>query len=626
LNKQEVEKVRPPQWKFYSTYDGQQHLRGVSEGSVVRAANNDLVAALRIDMPASYYLDGGPYNDDLEGTAVSISNDNGVTWSPLDILFDAGRHHANLQRLPNNDLVMTLVVREDIRTGPGLDTCNRGCDALISRDNGLTWNLDRRITLDEFEYCNTSSPPYWVDSKCGHVASTVLTDGTMLTAYGNYLNGSAVLIKWDPSAVPIPEPGTWSLLMMGVVAALIRAGWRHYGFFFHCRHRILMKSRTNGMRRNQPGVFLTRVDFCAVMWLTAWLGGACFGQNGLSPTETPSKGGVKNETAGERVPQELEYLHLLSGSLLDTGNNGSTISTDGGRTWSAATLHHPYHFPTTQALANTTIQLQSGPHKGRILRPYFTSMEGEHCDYSRAQRGGYAIWKGKKILLETGTHVPEMNASFVCFSDDEGKTWRLSQGYLMGYFDDGARGVWSCEEPVIAELRDGRILCFMRSQCGRILKSYSSDGGETWTKVEATDLAASYSPCALARLPKSGDLALVWNQVSAEEICKGYRRSRLSIAVSKDDGRTWQNFKTIEQSPGLENATRIDPPKLEPNVRGPSGPDTLLSELPDGFMIYHYPTIHVGEDKIYVRYLMANVAPPNTSRTRAFPISWLYEE
>ena len=42
----------------------------------------------------------------------------------------------------------------------------------------------------------------------------------------------------------------------------------------------------------------------------------------------------------------------------------------------------------------------------------------------------------------------------------------------------------------------------MRSTCGWILKSYSSDGGENWTKVELTDLAMSNSPAALKRLPK----------------------------------------------------------------------------------------------------------------------------
>jgi hypothetical protein len=213
--------VQPENWKYVSTYNGQGYLRGVSEGSVVRAANNWLVAALRTDMPARFYMSGGPYDDSLEGTAVSISKDNGATWSNLDLLFESGRHHANLQLLPDGDLLMTMIVRDDIRSGGGLDSSMRGCDALLSHDNGLTWNLDHRITLDTFSYLD---PNYWVNGECGHLGTTVLSDGSVLTAYGNYLNGAAVLTKWDPT--DCPEPGTFLLAAIAVgllgLTALVR--------------------------------------------------------------------------------------------------------------------------------------------------------------------------------------------------------------------------------------------------------------------------------------------------------------------------------------------------------------------------------------------------------------------
>jgi hypothetical protein len=332
------------------------------------------------------------------------------------------------------------------------------------------------------------------------------------------------------------------------------------------------------------------------------------------------------------------YLRLSSGRVFRAPGNYAEISSDGGKTWTQGGQICPYGQlgGTTIALqlqklqldklADTAIQLQSGPHKGRIVIPYYVQFDGEHPDYTREQRGGYAIWKGKKIVLETHTHIPEMGACFVCYSDDEGKTWQASQGFMMGFLKDGHLGYWSCQEPVVAELKDGRILCFMRSTCGRILKSYSSDGGQRWTKVEATDLAMSNSPCALARIPKTTDLVLVWNQMSAAEICKGYRRGRLSIAISKDDGKTWENIKTLELSPGLKDVKRVDPPKLMPMVRGPSGPDQSLGDIPDGFLLFHYPTIYFSEDKMFIIYA---VSPPDgpgaTSRNRVFPISWLYQ-
>lgn len=190
-----IDETGPPQWKFTIEYKDKKWLRGVSEGGIVRAANGDLVAALRSDMPPQYF--DGPHDDSLEGTAISISRDDGKTWSEMQFLFQAGRHHANLQRLPSGDLVCTLVVRDDIRDGK-LASHRRGCDALVSRDHGRTWNLDRRYELDRFDYLREDG--YWVDGKCGHIAAVALPDGHVLSAYGHYLLGASVLVKWKPDA------------------------------------------------------------------------------------------------------------------------------------------------------------------------------------------------------------------------------------------------------------------------------------------------------------------------------------------------------------------------------------------------------------------------------------------
>ncbi|MFM8581750.1 MAG: sialidase family protein, partial [Planctomycetaceae bacterium] len=138
----------------------------------------------------------------LEGTAISISKDDGKTWSDLKFLFEAGRHHANLQRLANGDLVCTLVVRDDIQAGKlnkgELTSHRRGCDALVSHDDGQTWNPERRYELDSFEFLRPDG--YWVDGVCGHIGAVALNDGHMLAVYGNYRIG-AVLIKWQPGEV-----------------------------------------------------------------------------------------------------------------------------------------------------------------------------------------------------------------------------------------------------------------------------------------------------------------------------------------------------------------------------------------------------------------------------------------
>jgi hypothetical protein len=205
--------VLPPTWKFDVTYNGQVYHRGVNEGSVARAANGWLVAAVRTDMPPRFIP---TRYDDLEGMGVSISKDDGKTWSEVKVLYEAGRHHVDLHRLPNDDLVMTFVCLDDIRSGGGLDSNMRGADALISEDNGETWDLARRITVDAFEYLN---PNMWYDTGAAHLGSTVLSDGWMLTAYGKYTTGTIMLTKWDPTALHCPEPSCWSMLVVVLLGA-----------------------------------------------------------------------------------------------------------------------------------------------------------------------------------------------------------------------------------------------------------------------------------------------------------------------------------------------------------------------------------------------------------------------
>jgi hypothetical protein len=205
-----IDEVAPPQWKFTVEHNGKKWLRGVHEGAIARAANGDLVAVLRTGEPPQYFTPGDPSfvftaPDNMCGTASSISRDDGKTWTELQILFQAGRHHANLQRLPNGSLVCTLIVRNDIQDGRQVSD-RRGCDALISHDNGKTWNLDRRYELDGFDYEATAADRRADGSvnpvKCGHIGAVALPDGHVISAYGNYQLGASVLIKWRPDATP----------------------------------------------------------------------------------------------------------------------------------------------------------------------------------------------------------------------------------------------------------------------------------------------------------------------------------------------------------------------------------------------------------------------------------------
>lgn len=178
----------PMGWRFQETYQGRTYTRSVSEGALVRAANGWLVAALRTNMPQQYVE---LHHDNYEGISVSLSKDEGESWSSLLKLYDAGRHHMNLICLPNGDIVMPYIVRQDFRGGK-MVSYRRGCEALISHDNGLSWDLHGRYILDEFNYYDGVN-----STLTGHLASTLLDDGSILTTYGNYLTGSP-LIRWTP--------------------------------------------------------------------------------------------------------------------------------------------------------------------------------------------------------------------------------------------------------------------------------------------------------------------------------------------------------------------------------------------------------------------------------------------
>ena len=184
--------IIPPQWFWTDEFEGKTYARGISEGSLVRAANGWLVAALRTDMPYRFV---GLHNDNLEGIAVSISKDDGATWSALHQIYQGGRMHPYLLRLQDGRLVMTYIMRQDYE-GIRPVSFRRGCEALISRDHGLTWNQGEKYVLDEFEYSDGTP----LSLACGHLSSALTNDGAILTTYGNYLAKAAVVIRWKPAA------------------------------------------------------------------------------------------------------------------------------------------------------------------------------------------------------------------------------------------------------------------------------------------------------------------------------------------------------------------------------------------------------------------------------------------
>ena len=339
-------------------------------------------------------------------------------------------------------------------------------------------------------------------------------------------------------------------------------------------------------------------------------------------------------------------IRLQSGALAVYGTKGTkddggrffASSDDEGQTWSKPSLICPCS--AGAPFIHSMIQLTTG----RLLLTMYwgglsswtydgRTMVSVHPEMKYEDVSAYGLWRGQRRQIEGHAHAPEMGMSVVYRSDDEGKTWTKHVGGLFGWFDfegipNGYCGNTACFEPAIAQTKSGSVLLIGRATVGRQIQSFSSDGGEHWSTVLPTDLPASESPAAMVSLPDSGDLLIVWNQVSREEIRRGYRRGRLSSAVSKDGGHSWENFKTLELSEGLEDIDRIQPEYPIQMVRARD----WVGDISDGWAFFHYANIDVIGDKVFLRYSrgtpLLGVAEQNLNKQesvlRIYPRQWFY--
>lgn len=132
-------------------------------------------------------------------------------------------------------------------------------------------------------------------------------------------------------------------------------------------------------------------------------------------------------------------------------------------------------------------------------------------------------------------------------SNDAGKTWSPSQTLQMVYAADGSR--ITAQEPGVVSLRDGRLMKWVRTDAGQQYKCFSTDRGDSWSKLQPMDLPSPRSPASIERIPATGDLLAVWNDHTQLPLDERKNRTPLSVALSADDGETWSESLAIETSP-----------------------------------------------------------------------------
>lgn len=149
--------------------------------------------------------------------------------------------------------------------------------------------------------------------------------------------------------------------------------------------------------------------------------------------------------------------------------------------------------------------------------------------------------KNKPILLKDGTLLCGSSTEHAGWqvhmeaTKDAGRTWTKTAPLCDGKTQHAI-------QPTILQTKTGlTILCRTRTP-GKILQATSKDNGATWSELTPMDLVNPNSGIDGVTL-KDGRHLLVYNHTQ-----KG--RSPLNVAVSTDDGGTWQAAAVLENMPG----------------------------------------------------------------------------
>jgi sialidase-1 len=150
------------------------------------------------------------------------------------------------------------------------------------------------------------------------------------------------------------------------------------------------------------------------------------------------------------------------------------------------------------------------------------------------------------------------------------------------------------QEPGLIELKDGRLMMFARTDLGCQYRSFSTDGGDTWSPAEASNIISPVSPASIVRIPSTGDLMLVWNDHDGVDEAHRGKRTPYCVAVSKDEGNTWIKKKTLDDDA-------------------------------DGW--YCYTAVEFSGDRVLLAHCAGDskVGRLNSTRLTTFELSWLYK-
>lgn len=330
-----------------------------------------------------------------------------------------------------------------------------------------------------------------------------------------------------------------------LIAALFSAGTLHAGESGKTTsdqasqvQRVLQLPPSGENPRNSEGDFITLKDGRILFVYTHFTGGAADHSPAYLAGRTSSDGGKTWTKQDETIIENDGKQNIMSVSLLRLQNGKIAlfyarknsihdllpvmrISEDEGTTWSEPVEIIPQEQVGYYVLNNDrVVQLKNG----RILVPLALHQN----------------------LPGSSRFNP--NARFLCYySDDNGKTWQRGKETLVEQQPGKKQPIM--QEPGVVELKDGTVMGFCRTNGGSQYVAFSKDGGQSFSKLKPSNMESPVSPASIERIPSTGDLLLVWNNhENISPKLKG-KRTPLTIAISKDEGKTWQHVQNIEDNP-----------------------------------------------------------------------------
>ena len=219
----------------------------------------------------------------------------------------------------------------------------------------------------------------------------------------------------------------------------------------------------------------------------------------------------------------------------------SRISSDKGKTWSSRDIEVVPNEAVLNVMSVSLLRLNDGRIALFYLRknsvsdciPFMRISNNETNTWSKPHRcidtTGYFVLnndrviqlKNGRIIMPVALHALkgagiDPNAAIMCyFSDDYGVTWHKSNQV------ENQDNI-TLQEPGVCELNDGKLLLYCRTNKGVQYFSRSDDFGENWTPVIAGNIKSPLSPASVKRIPKTGDLLLIWNNNGIDEKAVSY--------------------------------------------------------------------------------------------------------